>query len=284
MTRIMVRHQTTYRNDRPVGFRDWRLMMRPIDSHALRLPDARLELTPHGRTHWFYDASGNSVCTFQPGGESDILSVTSVLELKRFPTPLRPLGDDAPATTPVVYDFYDRTVLAPFIEPALASSDGGHDAWVRGIVIQDGEQALGVLTRLTLKIHSEFTYGERNEVGTQTPAETVALRSGTCRDFAWLMIETARRLGFAARFVTGYVFSPGAGIQGAGATHAWCEVFLPRLGWIEFDPTNAIAESQDLIRVAATRTPEEASPMTGEIDREAVSTMEVKVDVEKWDD
>lgn len=284
MTHIAIRHETTYRYDRPVGFKEWRLMVRPIDSHALRLLDARLELTPIGQTHWFYDASGNSVCTFQPAGESDVLSVVSSLELQRFPTPLQPLGGASPTMTPVVYDFFDRTVLAPFIEPALGWADDAHAVWMNGLGGNGGESALEVLTKLNRKICSEFGYGARHELGCQTPGETIALGSGACRDFAWLMIETARRLGFAARFVTGYLFSPGAGVQGAGATHAWCEVFLPRLGWIEFDPTNALAESQNLIRVGATRTPEEASPMVGDIDREAVSTMEVRVEVQRWED
>jgi transglutaminase-like putative cysteine protease len=70
------------------------------------------------------------------------------------------------------------------------------------------------------------------------------------------MVEGLRRLGYAALFATGYIYSPGLGnMRGAGATHAWCEVFLPDLGWVEFDPTNGLAESPDLIRVATTRTP-----------------------------
>jgi transglutaminase-like putative cysteine protease len=81
------------------------------------------------------------------------------------------------------------------------------------------------------------------------------------------MVEALRRLGYAARFVTGYLYSPSqrTGVRGAGATHAWCEVFLPELGWTEFDPTNALAESPDLIPVAVTRTPAEAAPVSGAI-------------------
>ena len=92
------------------------------------------------------------------------------------------------------------------------------------------------------------------------------LGAGTCRDFAWLMVEALRRLGYAARFVTGYLYCPSDGVmRGAGATHAWCEVFLPALGWREFDPTNALAESPDLIPVAVARTPAEATPISGAI-------------------
>ena len=79
------------------------------------------------------------------------------------------------------------------------------------------------------------------------------------------MVEALRRLGYAARFVTGYLYSASPSVRGAGATHAWCEVFLPDLGWTEFDPTNGLAESSDLIPVAMTRTPEQAAPVSGTI-------------------
>ncbi len=113
------------------------------------------------------------------------------------------------------------------------------------------------------------------------------LGKGACRDFAWLMIESLRRLGIAARFVTGYLYSPRlarSNIRGAGATHAWCEVFLPDLGWLEFDPTNGLVESPSLIRVAATRTPAEACPMDGEVLDEAESELTVAVDVDLVED
>ena len=105
--------------------------------------------------------------------------------------------------------------------------------------------------------------------------------SGTCRDFAWLMVEALRRLGYAARFVTGYLYSPAhAQMRGAGATHAWCEVFLPQMGWTEFDPTNGIAESADLIPVAVARTPADAAPISGAIYGDPGQTsLSVHVDV-----
>nr|WP_276608534.1 transglutaminase family protein [Caulobacter sp. SLTY] len=124
------------------------------------------------------------------------------------------------------------------------------------------EPALDFLLRLNRTIDG-FGYRARYEEGVQSPAETLSAGSGTCRDFAWLMVEVLRRAGYAARFVTGYLHSPAATLRGAGATHAWCEVFLPDLGWTEFDPTNGLAESPDLIPVAVSRTPREASPVSG---------------------
>src|SRR6202007_829317 len=113
-------------------------------------------------------------------------------------------------------------------------------------------------------IRASFDYSARDQGAAQEPGHTVTVGSGTCRDFAWLMVEALRRLGYAARFVTGYLFSQATrDVRGAGAPHAWVEVFLPDLGWIEFDPTNGLAESPDLIPIAVARTPDEAKPISG---------------------
>jgi transglutaminase-like putative cysteine protease len=83
---------------------------------------------------------------------------------------------------------------------------------------------------------------------------------------ALLMMEAARALGFAARFVTGYVYVPdrdGPMRLGGGSTHAWCQIYVPGSGWIEFDPTNGIVGNRGLIRVAVTRTPDQAIPLSG---------------------
>ncbi len=98
----------------------------------------------------------------------------------------------------------------------------------------------------------------------QEPTRTLKLGSGSCRDFAVLMMEAVRALGFAARFVSGYLYSPaGENRVGGGATHAWVQVYLPGAGWIEFDPTNGIVGNRDLIRVAVVRDPRQAVPLSG---------------------
>lgn len=284
MSRLQIRHETTYDYDRPVKFKAWRLIMRPIDSHALRVIDARLELTPPGATRYALDAYGNSNCIFEPQGQSNRLSVVNHLLIDRFPNPLPdPEREDPRSMTPVRYGASDEVVLDPFVRPAVKDDDKAFKTWVKRWASKRGVLALDVLREMTGAIHAEHSYAARQEVGTQAASKTLKLGQGTCRDFAWLMIETARRLGFAARFVTGYLYSPNGANQGAGATHAWCEVFLPRLGWLEFDPTNGLVESHDLIRVAATRTPEEASPMKGEIVGKAASRMTVLVNVSQAD-
>jgi YD repeat-containing protein len=267
MARLTILHETRYSYERPVSFAPHRLLIRPRDSHAIRVAEASLAFSPSGDTRWSYDALGNSVCWLTIEGQANHLSIVSELVIERFPAPLSPLHVDDPKTViPIVYDPADRPVLAPFIEPVSEDPDGKLLKWIRGQMGSPNEPALDFLLRLNRAIHAGFGYTVRYEEGCQEPAHTVALEAGSCRDFAWLMVEALRRLGFAARFVTGYLYSPATShMRGAGATHAWCEVFLPDLGWIEFDPTNGLAESADLIPVAVSRTPAEAAPIRGMI-------------------
>ncbi|PIB96618.1 transglutaminase family protein [Caulobacter sp. X] len=266
MGRLRILHETRYYYERPVGFGPQRLMIRPRDSHALRIVEASLRLFPPGDTRWSYDANGNCICTFQPNGRADAMRVASELIIDRYPAPLVPQRIENPDTlTPIVYSREDRATLEPFIAPVTDDPDAVLLRWLRGLASHRDEPALAFLLRVNDLIHQQFEYKAREEEGVQSPVETLEKRSGACRDLAWLMVEGLRRLGYAALFATGYIHSPNTQIRGAGATHAWCEVFLPDLGWLEFDPTNGLAESPDLIRVAATRTPAQALPVSGAI-------------------
>ena len=259
MARLTILHETRYSYDQPVRFGQHRLMLRPRDSHAIRVIEARLAVSPPGRTRWVYDALGNCVCLFQPEAPGRSLSIISRLVIERFPAPLTP--DNPHTALPITYGAEDRLLLAPFMAPATDDDDAWFRAWMALQSEQAGEPALDRLMRMTAAIHARFDYRERHAEGVQSPAETLARDGGACRDLAWLMIETLRRQGYAARFVSGYI--NGASRKGGGATHAWVEVFLPGLGWTEFDPTNGLTESADLIRVAVSRTPGEAAPVSG---------------------
>uniref|UniRef100_B0T4S4 Transglutaminase domain protein n=1 Tax=Caulobacter sp. (strain K31) TaxID=366602 RepID=B0T4S4_CAUSK len=285
MARLGILHETRYAYGRPVGFGAHRLLIRPRDSHAIRIVEASLQTSLPGDTRWTYDAAGNCVCWFTPRGQADSLTITSRLVIDRFPAPLTTLRVDDPHTaSPIVYAREDRAVLNPFIIPATEDEDRVLPRWLRGHMERPDEPAIDFLLRLNRAIHDQFDYLAREAAGVQSPVETIAVGSGTCRDFAWLMVEALRRLGYAAVFATGYIYSPGGGARGAGATHAWCEVFLPDLGWTEFDPTNGLAESPDLIRVAATRTPGEARPVSGTIIGDpGEAHLSVRVEVSRLD-
>jgi transglutaminase-like putative cysteine protease len=144
-----------------------------------------------------------------------------------------------------------------------------------------------LLVALMTRIKTELPYKIRHEEGVQPPLKTLA-EGGSCRDFATLMAEAVHTLGFAARFVSGYLHAPppegGApGYVGGGATHAWVQVYLPGAGWVEFDPTNAFYGGKDLVRVAIARDPATVAPVSGSFTGPAgvVTTLEVDVAVDR---
>lgn len=115
-------------------------------------------------------------------------------------------------------------------------------------------------------MREQFNYCRRIERGTQSPDETLQLRTGSCRDFALFMMEAVRAVGLAARFVSGYIFTPDTDHDssvGGGATHAWLQVYLPGAGWVDFDPTNSIVGNRNLIRVGVAWDPAGALPLWG---------------------
>jgi transglutaminase-like putative cysteine protease len=265
MTPLTVRHSTTYRYRKPVRFGPHRLMLRPRDSHDLRLVGATLAFSPEAELRWLHDVFGNSVTIATFPGEADELSIVSTLRIERYgaPEPQFDLDPDA-AEYPFVYSSEDRTDLGRQLERHSTDPQGAVDAWARTFVTAKPMPTLDLLQAMNTGIKASFAYQSRDEEGTQAPAETIEKSSGTCRDFAYLLIEAARSLGFGARFVTGYLYDPKLdgggedGTVGAGSTHAWAEIYLPGAGWIEFDPTNGLVGSEALIRVAS-----QASPVSG---------------------
>jgi transglutaminase-like putative cysteine protease len=154
------------------------------------------------------------------------------------------------------------------MRPHADDPDSSLAAWTKSFVAGDQDQTADVLHRILTTFRDGFTYRSRESEGTQSPGETLRTKSGTCRDYAWLMIEALRRLGFASRFVSGYLYDAAldggaVGMTGSGATHAWLQVFLPGAGWIDYDPTNQINAGFDLIPVAVVRHPGQAIPLTG---------------------
>jgi transglutaminase-like putative cysteine protease len=266
---LTVRHATTYRYARPVTFGPHRLMLRPRDSHDLRLVGADLNLSPPGDIRWMHDVFGNSVALVAFSVAAPELTIVSTLDLERYglPRPVFPIAPEA-QNYPFVYSANDRTDLGRLLERHYPDPHELLDAWVKRFVTESPMSTYNLLSNMNFAIKSEFAYAERYEEGTQPPLETLEKKSGTCRDFALLFIEAVRILGFGARFVTGYLYDPrldgeGDTMQGAGATHAWADVFLPGAGWVEYDPTNGLIAGENLIRVAVTRDPSQAIPISG---------------------
>ncbi|MFT4076891.1 MAG: transglutaminase family protein [Asticcacaulis sp.] len=265
---LRVHHLTTYAYRTPVGFGQHRLMFRPRDSYDQRLIQARLDISPHpSDLFWIHDVFGNCLVVAEFDEPAEQLRFETDIVLDHTPQLSPHFRMDRQARTwPFAYEDEDLPDLAPCMKRQYPD-DGATETWARKFINPNGQTDTALLLEtLTHAIHSDFKYNRRSNPGTQTPEMTLYSLSGTCRDFALLMIEAARALGFAARFVTGYIYSPSRDTGehlGGGATHAWAQIFLPGAGWVEFDPTNGIIGNRDLIRVGVTRDPRQAIPLWG---------------------
>jgi len=271
VTQVHVVHRTHYAYAQPVRFTPHRLMIRPRDSHELRLRGATLGLTPAARrTHWAFDVFGNSICHLDFAEvRSNSLEIVSTLDIEHYAaTPGLPRGslDPLAETYPFSYAPEEFPDLARSMERQYFDPDRQVDAWVRRFLpLGRPARTMDLLTSITAAIKADFTYAARDAEGTFGPVLTLTSRRGACRDLALLMMEAARALGLAARFVSGYLYDEATTDRtvGGGATHAWCAVYLPGAGWVEFDPTNGTVAGRNLIRVCAARTPEQAVPIAG---------------------
>jgi transglutaminase-like putative cysteine protease len=268
MSVLNVRHTTTYRYKQAVTLGEHRLMFRPRDSWDQRLLEAKLEITPDASSvRWVHDVFGNCVTVVQFARRAKSLRFESTIRLDHLPIPPLdfPIAGYA-RTYPFSYDAEEMPDLLRSIERQYTDRDQELYAWARQFVTTTPVSTHDLLAALTYKIRREFTYVGRSEMGVQDPLTTLKLQSGSCRDFAMLMIEAVRSLGLAARFVSGYLHTPersADSYNGGGSTHAWVQVYVPGAGWMEFDPTNGIVGNRDLIRVAVARDPIQAVPIWG---------------------
>jgi transglutaminase-like putative cysteine protease len=270
MTILTVRHLTTYSYAAPVRLGEHRMMLRPRDSNDQRLLKANHEIEPRPRRlRWIHDVFDNCVAIADFAGKTRHLEVENTITLEHI-APDEPnfLLEDRARYYPFSYDAEELPDLARVIERHYPDPNGELEHWVRQFLNQGRPtETAALLMTLTHAIKEGLAYERRTERGTQSPLQTLTARRGSCRDFATLMMEAARTLGFAARVVSGYLYVPDRDTEeshrGGGSTHAWRQVYLPGSGWVEFDPTNGIVGNRDLIRVAVARDARQAIPLHG---------------------
>ena len=288
MRLLTVRHVTTYRYSEPVRFGQHRIMCRPRESHDLRLVSTKLDILPHpSALRWLHDIFDNSVAIATFDEPSCELRFDSAVTLEHIETTLPDYALEIEAQT---YPFQYSDDERPDLGHALARRYPADDLrpWTSRFLISSGSNTTMTLLHSMMRgINEELTYLPRSEKGVQSPGETLRLGSGSCRDFAVLMMEGARSLGFAARFVSGYIFAPEvdrSAAVGGGATHAWMQVYLPGAGWVDFDPTNSIVGNRNLIRVAVAWDHRNALPLWGTFVGPSASFRGMDVDVSVIDE
>jgi transglutaminase-like putative cysteine protease len=268
---LTIRHVTTYRYRRPVTFGEHRMMLRPRDSYDQRVVQAGLKISPEPASLRFvHDAFGNHVGIARFLRRSKELSFESVVCVEHSPCDAAFVFEDAGRSFPIVYSVGELRDLAPYFERHQLDPMDEVGRWARQLLLSSGAiGAFELVTRLSEAIHHGFLYKRREAKGIQPPIETLRLGHGSCRDFAMLLIDAARSFRLAARFSSGYLALPVNDPQdptspsARGSTHAWAQIYLPRAGWIDFDPTSGSVGNNGLVTVAVVSDPRDAIPLHG---------------------
>lgn len=264
MQRYKIVHRTYYNFPEPVWLNPHALRLRPKEGHELRIESSILEIRPTAVLRWHRDVEDNSVAIATFASQTTQLAIESEVVIQQYnEEPLDFVVADYATNYPFAYKPEDRDVLSPHLKVVEPPDSNAMGEWVKQLWLA-GEriETYALLRRLAQRIQQSLSYQRREEPGVQTPADTLSRATGSCRDYAYLFMESARHLGLAARFVSGYLHSPPADTD-YGATHAWAEVFLPGAGWTGFDPTIGELVGTDHIAVAVARMPESIPPVSG---------------------
>jgi len=264
MQRYKILHRTYYNFTGDVLLGPHTLRLRPRESHELRVESSFLKITPTATLRWYRDVEDNSVAVASFDTPTRQLIIESEVVIQQFNlAPLDFLVADYAINYPFAYTPEEWAVLAPYAGTAGEAPNDSLAEWITNLWLPDEQlQTYSLLQRLTVHIQQTVSYQLREEAGVQTASETLSCGTGSCRDLANLFMQAARRLGFASRFVSGYLHAQPSALN-FGATHAWAEVFLPGAGWKGFDPTTGEVVGTDHIAVAVARTPDLAPPIAG---------------------
>jgi len=282
MQRFQIVHRSYYQFSEPVTLGQHSFRIYPRESRECRVESFSLLLRPSFPLRWQKDVEDNSIAIADLGMTAQSLSVESDAVIIQFSdNPFNFILEEYalyyPQTGVFTYSITDGNLLEPYRPLPDNNTYQLLSSWIATIWARsEAIQTYILLERLCRAIYSSFIYTIRDEPGVQSVTETLRLNSGSCRDFSLVLIEAARCLGFAARFVSGYLHSP-PNTQNFGATHAWVEIYLPGAGWKGFDPTLGGLASADNIAVAVSAYPDSIPPIEGVFCGNAISTMDVGV-------
>lgn len=273
---VALHHRTSYRYDKPVSHGPHIVRLRPAPHCRTRILAYSLKVEPGGHfLNWQQDPQSNYLARLVFPEKIDRLDITVDLVAEMavhnpFDFFLEAKAEDYPFS----YDKADAHELAPF--RLIEDSGPRLKEWVDRYKDRKG-RTVDLLVEINSALNQAIDYRIRMEAGVQDPEETLKIASGSCRDSAWLLVQLLRHLGFAARFVSGYLIQLKADVKSldgpSGAEtdftdlHAWTEVYLPGAGWIGFDPTSGLLAGEGHLPVACSPDPTSAAPVTGGVEK-----------------
>jgi uncharacterized protein (DUF2126 family)/transglutaminase-like putative cysteine protease len=274
--RVALNHRTAYHYDRPVTFTPQVVRLRPAPHCRTPVLSYSLKIDPADHfINWQQDPYSNYLArlVFNKMSSRLVVEVDLVVDISVI-NPFDFFIEEEAQTAPFEYDPTLVKELAPYFEvpeaePRLASLV----AEVREAYLQSEARTIDLIVGVNQHVQKLLKYIIRMEPGVQTPQKTLELGSGSCRDFAWLMVHVLRHLGLAARFVSGYSIQlkpdlkPLEGPSGVTVDccdlHAWTEVYIPGAGWVGLDATSGLLASEGHIPLACGADPTTAAPITG---------------------
>jgi transglutaminase-like putative cysteine protease len=278
MQRYKIIHRTYYNYSKDVTLGPHTLLLRPREDHELRIESFMLKTTPPASLLWHRDVEDNSVAiaTFDVPTNQLVIE-TEVIIQQYNEAPLDFMVADYAVHYPFAYKADDKILLSPYMALPEQEELNVLNSWI-ATFWQPSEkiQTYTLLQRLAAHIYQTLKYQVREEPGVQAARQTLSYGTGSCRDFAQLFIQTARCLGLASRFVSGYLHAP-LMVDTIGSTHAWAEVYLPGAGWKGFDPTIGKIAGSDHIAAAVARLSEAVPPIAGSFVGAAQSSLDVGV-------
>jgi transglutaminase-like putative cysteine protease len=284
---LRVAHLTRYTYSQPVSFAPHALYLRPRETPRQRLHNFAITLSPTAKLISTGDASENTLdwAYYPPATRSDTLEIRTeflveTLDTNPFDFFLAPSAN----AFPFAYSAAERFALAPALTPPSAETTVLLRSWLAQHLPTPPADTLSLLSELNAAVRNALLYTRRDEPGIQSALTTLQVGSGSCRDYAVSFIELCRHLGFAARFVSGYLYeaapTDGSPLY-APAMHAWAEVYLPGAGWRGLDPTRGIFCDDSFVAVAHAALAETVNPVQGAFYGQATSTLYNELTLQK---
>ncbi len=273
---VSLHHKTVYSYDRPVTLGPHVVRLRPAPHCRTPILSYSFKVRPGEHfLNWQQDPFGNYQARLV--FPNQVRSLEVEVDLVASMTAINPFDffiEESAMAYPFTYDADARAELAPYLQLAPAGERlAAFMAGIKADLALPKRRTLDVLIDVNRRVQQTLRYDIRMEPGVFAPEETLERGHGSCRDFAWLLVQVLRRLGIAARFVSGYSIQlvadvkaldgPSGVSQDVTDLHAWAEAYLPGAGWIGFDATSGLACAEGHIPLACTADPGNAAPITG---------------------